>query len=257
MELIDTHSHLTFDELRKDVDQVLSRSRVAGVTTWITVGTDSENNRSVVELAAEYDNLYAAVGIHPHHAKDVGTEDIALLKELARNEKVVAIGEAGLDFHYNFSGQDAQRRIFCAQLDLADELDLPIIVHCRDAFDETLAILNDFAGSLGRVVFHCYSGTVEQTRMLLDRGWYISFTGIVTFRNAEQTRQAVEIVPLDRMMIETDCPYISPEPVRNIRPCEPALLIHTAQKIAELKGISLPDLAGAVTATSRKFFNLP
>ena len=256
MELIDAHTHLTYEPLAADIGQVLSRSRLVGVRRWVTVGTDAEHIRRAVDLAAGHDGLYAAVGIHPHHAAEATDADLALLREYAGRPRVVAVGETGLDFHYNFSKQDRQCEVFRAELAIAAETQLPVIIHSRNAFDETLAILDEFAGRLKRVVFHCYSGTAEQARLVLDRGWFVSFTGIVTFKNADETRRAAAAVPLERMMIETDCPYISPEPVRNIRPCEPALMIHTAQKIADQKGLSLDEFARRVTATTAAFFAL-
>ncbi len=257
MELIDTHAHLTFDELESNIDDVLHRSIEAGVTSWITVGTDVVNNAKALALSAAHENIFATLGFHPHYAKDISDDDLIALKELAQNDKVLAIGEAGLDYHYNFSKQDAQKHIFGRQLQIAHELDLPVVIHSRNAFDETVAILEEFAGKLSNVVFHCYGGTIDQTQMLLDKGYYLSFTGIVTFKNAEDVRASAKIVPLDRMMIETDCPYMSPTPVRNQRPCEPAMLVHTANLLADLHGITLEDFAAAVTATSKAFFNLP
>jgi TatD DNase family protein len=256
MGLIDTHAHLTFDELYADLPAVLQRSCEADVTQWVTVGTDPEHNRKAVELAQRHENIFAAVGFHPHYAGDIGEDDMQTLRAMAREKKVVAIGETGLDFHYNFSKQDAQRHIFRRQLAIAADCGLPAVVHCRNAFEEVVAILDEFAGSLKNVVFHCYSGTAEQTKVLLDRGWYISFTGIVTFKKSDEARAAAKVVPLERLMIETDCPYISPEPVRNTRPCEPAMLIHTAKKIAELHEMSFEDFAAAVARTSSKFFDL-
>jgi TatD DNase family protein len=250
MELIDTHCHLTFEELAGDVEQVL-------VTGWITVGTDTQQNRKVVEFAERFENMYAAVGIHPHDAKDVTAEDLTELKKLAQSRKVVAVGETGLDFHYNFSKQTDQRRVFAAQLKIAAEMNLPVIVHCREAFDETMEILEQFGSSAEKVVFHCFSGSAHQAKIVLDRGFYISFTGVVTFKNADETRQAAKIVPLDRLMLETDCPYMSPEPMRKQRINEPALMIHTAKYIARLKQMDFADFARAVTATSKKFFGLP
>ena len=141
MELIDTHCHLTFEQLELDAEAVLARSRAAGITGWITVGTDIDQNKKAIELAGRFDNLYAAVGIHPHYAKDISADDIAELWQLARNERVVAVGETGLDFHYNFSKQPSQKRIFAAQLEIAAELNLPVIIHSREAFDETLDTL--------------------------------------------------------------------------------------------------------------------
>ena len=260
MELIDTHCHLTFEPLARDIEKVLERSQFAGVTGWITVGTDSQHNRKCIEMAGRFENMYAAVGIHPHDAKDVTGETIAELKKLAQNEKVVALGETGLDFHYNFSKQPDQRRIFATQLQIAHELNLPVIVHSRNAFDETMEILNQFLrleGRLKGVVFHCFSGTPEQARMVLDHGFHISLTGVVTFKNAETTRQVAEMVPVERLMLETDCPYMSPEPMRKQKINEPALMIHTAKFLAELKEMKLTDFADAVTATSKAFFGLP
>ncbi len=257
MELIDTHCHLTFDELADDVEGVIERSKAAGVTGWITVGTDTQQNQRVLQLAERHENMYAAVGIHPHDAKDVTTETISELKKLAKNKKVVAIGETGLDFHYDFSPPSDQRRVFAAQLKIAAELNLPVIVHCREAFDETIDTLERFGSGVKKVVFHCFGGSVKQAKIVLDYGFYISFTGVVTFKNADPVRQAAKIVPLDKLMLETDCPYMSPEPMRKQKINEPALLIHTARCLAELKGLDLADFAKAVTATTTTFFALP
>ena len=257
MELIDTHCHLTFEPLDTDVEGILQRSRQAGVTGWITVGTDLADSHRTVALAAQYENMYAAVGIHPHDAKDADDAALQELKALAGTEGVVAIGETGLDFHYNFSKQPDQKRVFAAHLDMAKELGLPVIVHSRNAFDETVDILDRHAEGVKGVVFHCFSESAEQAELLLERGYYISFTGVVTFKNAEATRAAARVVPLDRLMVETDCPYMSPEPLRKQKPNEPALMIHTAQLLAELKGVSIEAFAQASTATAKAFFDLP
>jgi TatD DNase family protein len=260
MELIDTHCHLTLEQLAGDIENVLERSKSASINKWITVGTDPGHNLKAVELAGKFENIYAAVGIHPHDAKDVTGQTIAELKELAGSEKVVAIGETGLDFHYNFSKQPAQRRAFATQLRIAHELNLPVIVHSREAFDETMDILETFIrfdGRLKGVVFHCFSGTAEQAKIVLDHGFYISMTGVVTFKNAETARQVAKMVPLDRLMLETDCPYMSPEPMRKQKVNEPALMIHTAKFLAELKEMDTAEFANAVTTTSRDFFGIP
>jgi len=257
MQLIDTHCHLTFDDLVADIEAVLARSQQAGVTGWITVGTDTEQNRKTIELAEGHENMYAAVGIHPHDAKNVTAETVTELKKLAQNEKVVAIGETGLDFHYDFSPQKDQRRAFAQQLKIAAELGLPVIIHCREAFDETMEILDQFGCGVKRVVFHCFSGSAEQAKIVLDKGFYISFTGVVTFKNAEPVWQAAKTVPLTKLMVESDCPYMSPEPMRKQKINEPALMLHTARCLAELKEMDLADFAEVVTATSRTFFGLP
>ncbi len=257
MELVDTHCHLTFEPLVGDVPGVIERSRSAGVTGWITVGTTLEDNGRVVELAARYKNMYAAVGIHPHEAKTGDAAALAELKRLAQQGKVVAIGETGLDFHYNFSKQPDQARVFAAHLDMARNLSLPVIVHSRNAFDETVDILDRDGQRLKGVVFHCFTGSADQAKQLLDRGYHLSFTGVVTFKNAQATRAAAQAVPLDRLMVETDAPYMSPEPVRKQKPNEPALMVHTARLLADLKGVSLEDLAQATTGNAVKFFGLP
>jgi TatD DNase family protein len=260
MELIDTHCHLVYEPLAGDVENILARSIRAGVTRWITVGTDPEHNKKAIEQAHRFENMYAAIGIHPHYAEDVTRETVEHLKNLAGDEKVVAIGETGLDFHYNFSDAPDQRRAFEAHLHIALESNLPVIIHSREAFDDTMEMLDKFIklnGNLRGVVFHCFSGSAEQARIVLDYGFFISYTGVVTFKNADSIRKAAQTVPVDRMMIETDCPYMSPEPMRKQKTNEPALLIHTAKFLAELKNMELEEFAAAVTATSKTFFDLP
>lgn len=256
MELIDTHCHLTFEPLAADVPGVVERSRAAGVTGWITVGTTLEDSRKAVELTGRYESLYAAIGIHPHEAKDADAAALAQLKDLAKQDKVVAIGETGLDYHYNFSKQPDQQRVFAAHLEIARELGLPVVIHSRNAFDETVKILDEAGTGLKGIVFHCFSGSAEQAKQLLERGYYLSFTGVVTFKNAESTRAAARVVPLDRLMVETDAPYMSPEPVRKQKPNEPALMVHTARLLADLKDVSPEDLAVATTRNAAAFFGL-
>lgn len=254
--LIDTHCHLTFEAHFENIDAVIERSIAAGVTAWITVGTDPEHNRKALALTRKFDNLYAAVGIHPHEARLVTGETLEELTRLAHDPKVLAIGETGLDFHYNFSPPDTQRKVFAGHLKIAADLDLPVIIHSREAFDETIEILEANAPPTQRILFHCFSGSAEQARFILDKGYYISFTGVVTFKNAERTRQAARTTPLDRLMIETDCPYMSPEPKRKQKPNEPALLPYTANHLAKLKNITPGQFADAVAKTTKKFFKL-
>ncbi len=255
MELIDTHCHLTFDDLIRDIDAIIERSRATGVTGWVTVGTDPQHNRKAIEFAERFENMYAAIAIHPHDAKTVTAQTLAELKQLIQHPKVVAVGETGLDYHYNFSLHEDQRRVFTEHLKIAAEFDLPVIIHCRKAFDETIKILEQFP-DVKKVVFHCFSGSAEQAKVVLDKGYYISFTGVVTFKNAEKTRRAAGVVPLDRLMLETDCPYMSPEPMRKQKVNEPALLIHIARFLAELKEMDFTNLSEVVTTTSRSFFGL-
>jgi len=262
MELIDTHCHLTFEPLAGDIDEVVERSIAASVISWITVGTNSLHNRKAVEFAGRFNNMYASVGIHPHDVESVTTHTPTELNKLAQDVKVVAIGETGLDFHYDSSNSNpalrpAQKRLFAAQLKIAADLNLPVIVHSRDAFDETIDMLEQYGSSVKKVVFHCFSGSPEQANLVLDKGFYISLTGVVTFKNAQKAQQVAKIVPTDRLMLETDCPYMSPEPMRKQKINEPALMLHTARFIADLKQMDITSLATAVTTTSRAFFNLP
>ena len=256
MNLIDTHAHLTFEELESQVDDVLARSIAAGVTRWITVGTDKEQNEKTLLLISRHENLWGALGYHPHDAKDVTDADIELLKKQLSHARIVAVGECGLDYHYMHSIAGNQQRVFRQHLDIAAELQKPVIVHTREAFDETMNILDEYAGKLKNVVIHCYGGDIEQTKLVLDRGYYISFTGTVTFKRSDALREVAKMIPLDRLMIETDCPYISPHPVRNIRPNEPALIIHTAQCLADVHGLPLKQFAEKITKTSETFFDL-
>lgn len=256
MNLIDTHCHLTFEPLVGGVAGVIERSRAAGVSGWITVGTSIEDSRVAVVLAEQHENMFATAGIHPHDARLVNDGMLAELEATGRAGKVVAIGETGLDYHYHFSEPAQQKRAFIGHLEVARTLELPVIIHCREAFDDTLAILDKHAAAVKGVVFHCFGGTAEQARLLLDRGWFISFTGVVTFKNARKARGAAQVVPLDRLMVETDCPYMSPEPVRKQRPNEPVLIVHTARFLADLRGIGLEEFAAETTKTAETFFDL-
>jgi TatD DNase family protein len=238
------------------LDEVLTRSVEAGVTRWVTVATGPGEIEENVGLAENRDGVYAAVGYHPHNAKAVTKADMNVLAEAVKLEKVVAVGETGLDFHYNFSKQELQKDLFRGILDIAAAAGKPVIVHTRNAFDETFEILNEYAGQLTGAVVHCFSGSIEQAKAVLEKGWLVSFTGIITFKNGESVREAARAVPVERMMVETDCPYISPTPVRNVKPCEPAMVVHTAKKLAEIKGMGLEDFAESVTTTSKRFFGI-
>jgi TatD DNase family protein len=256
MNLIDTHCHLTSKEYNENIQSVLEKSIEANVKRWITIGTDSADSEKAVSLANRFENMYAAVGIHPHDAESATDSDLLKIKQLAADKKCVAIGETGLDFYYNLSDKKSQYKLFENMLETAIETDLPVMIHSRDAADDTLEIIDRFSERIKKLVFHCFSYTPRYAEKLLERGFYISFTGVVTFKNADQTREVAKIVPIDRMMIETDCPYMSPAPMRNQKTNEPALLQHTARCIAEVKNMDFSECAAAVTSTSNKFFNL-
>lgn len=256
MPLIDSHAHLTFPELQEDLESVLARSRDAGVTGWITVGTDTDNNLKAISLANKYDDIWATVGFHPHYAKDVSAENLDVMATQVKDSKVVAVGEIGLDYHYNHSSIQDQHRIFKAQLDIAVKSNKAVIVHSREAFDDTIEILDEYKDKLSHIVIHCFSGNPEQAKLVIDKGYYISFTGVVTFKNAQIARDAAAVVPLNRLMVETDCPYMSPAPMRKQKINEPSLMIHTAQKLAQIHNVSLDEFSDIVEKTTREFFSI-
>lgn len=256
MELIDTHAHLTFEGLGDRIDDVLAKSRAAGVVEWITIGTDRRHIEKVLQLVPLTPSLWAGLGYHPHYANDITDADIAYIEQALHSERVVAVGEMGLDYHYDNAVPDNQKRLFRRLLDIAVALQKPVIIHTRDAFDDTMAILAEYEGKLVNVVIHCYGGSIEQTRLVLDRGYYVSFTGTVTFKRSDALREVAKMIPPERTMLETDCPYISPEPVRRIQPNEPALMVHTARCLAALHSLSPERFAEITTAAARNFFGL-
>ncbi len=193
MNLIDTHAHLTFDDFRVSLPDVLARSRAAGVDQWLTIGTDLPDSAAAVELCNQHDNLYAAVGVHPHEAGKLTGNWLDQLKHLTKNPNVKAIGETGLDYYYEFSKKPQQQDAFAAQLDLAAKLNLPVIIHCRDAWNDCLAILDRNLPPAHPVVFHCFSGNPDQAQTLIDRGYHLSFTGLLTFKNAHDVQKAAQI----------------------------------------------------------------
>lgn len=246
---VDSHAHLEMRDFERDRDQAVKRALNAGVNRIVTVGTNLEDCRKAIELAERYDCVYASIGIHPHEVKDINSSDYDYLKNLAHHDKVVAYGEIGLDFFRNLSPRDIQIARFREQLDLAHELNLPVIIHDRDAHKETLEFLKSWPGSR-RGIVHCFSGDYKMAEECLDLGFFISFTGAVTFKNSEGLRDIVRKIPLENILIETDAPYITPEPNRGKRN-EPAYVIFTARKIAEVKGISTEEV-GRITSENAK-----
>jgi TatD DNase family protein len=260
--IVDTHAHLDFDQFDRDRQAVLERARAAGVAAIVNVGADLDSSRRAVQLAGEYDMVYAAVGMHPHDAKALDGAVLAELRDLARHPKVVAVGEIGLDFYRDRSPRDMQRRAFRAQLAWAAKLGKPVVIHDREAHDEILEILADWAGGMaasslaGRLgVLHTFSGDLSMAERAMEMGFYISISGPVTYNNARQLPEIVRALPLDRLLVETDCPFLAPHPHRGKRN-EPAYVRLVAERIATLKGIPYDDLAGATTANARRLFNL-
>ena len=256
MQLFDTHAHLHFPDYADDLDAVLERARGAGVRGMVTIGTDRESNQAVVEMARRVPDVWATVGIHPHDAGDAGEADFAEMEKLARSEaKVVGFGEMGLDFYRNLSPPEAQREVFRRQISMARELGKPLVIHCRDAHDETLAILaEERAREIGGVM-HCFSGDVQIARRCLDLGLFISLAGPVTYKNARALPEVARFVPEDRLVVETDCPYLPPTPHRGKRN-EPAYVALTAAFVAELRGVAPEALGAAVTANASTLFGI-
>jgi len=250
---IDTHCHMEMKEFDRDRDEVLARSREAGIESLITIGSDLEGTLKGIALAEQRDGIYCSVGIHPHDAKDFTAETYRHLKDLARKTKVVAIGETGLDFHYDHSPRDVQRKVFEQHLLLAGESGLPVVIHCREASSETLQIVRDSGVTSG--VFHCFSGDRAMAEQVMALGFCISLAGPVTFRKAQDLHKLARVVPDDYLLIETDAPYLTPEPFRGKRN-EPAYLVYTAKKISELRGVSLQDIARITTLNAKRLFRI-
>jgi TatD DNase family protein len=258
MQLIDTHCHLADGKLRGDLEGVLARASAAGVSTLVSVGAIGpiENDRATVEIAERHDNVFAAIGVHPHDAKDCDAARIGQLRELARSKKVVAIGESGLDFHYLHSPREAQEAALRRHLELAAELNLPIVIHCRDGESRIVEIVREVGMPPRGGVIHCFTGDAAAARAFVALGFCISFSGILTFKNAGALRAAVAAVPDDRVMVETDSPYLAPEPYRGKRN-EPAFVVKTFEALARLRNADPSRLADQITSNAARLFALP
>lgn len=261
MTLIDSHCHIDGEAFDADRDQVVQRARDAGVAVMLNIGTGdphSDDFRKAVAVAEKYDNVFASVGVHPHDAKLYDDRAETHLVGLARSsEKVIAWGEIGLDFYYDHSPREIQKEVFRRQIRVASELDLPIIVHSRDADDETVEILRDECSheSFRGGIMHCFGGSAQMAEALMKLGFLISFAGNVTFKKAGNLRDAARVVPLDKLLVETDCPFLTPEPFRGKRN-EPAFVEHTAKFLADLYAIEFESLAHQTTQNFLQFFNL-
>jgi TatD DNase family protein len=251
--LIDTHCHLDFPEFDPDRDLVLRRAKDAGVARIINIGSSLQGSIRCVELARDYDCVYAAVGIHPHEADRflAGQKDI--LRGLARREKVAAIGEIGLDYFKNYAQAENQRVLFTCLLEVARELGLPVVIHSRSASDDTLKILKEHLPL--RVVVHCFSGEEKFLKECLGLDFYISFTCNITYKKADRLRELVKIVPLEKLFLETDAPFLPPEGLRGRRN-EPANIKQLAQELAKIKEVGFEEVAAVTSASAKKFFNL-
>ncbi|MBN1474237.1 MAG: TatD family hydrolase [Syntrophaceae bacterium] len=251
--LIDSHAHLEMSEFDHDRRDVIGRALSAGVEYIITVGTNLELSQKAISLAAEYDNIFATVGIHPHDAAAADDEILRQIKELARQPKVVAYGEIGLDFFRNISPPQKQVEVFSRQMEIARELNLPIIIHDRDAHEQVLRMVEE--SGIRRGVFHCFSGDAKMAKKCVDLGFYISIPGTVTFDKAKKITDVVENVPLEYILLETDCPYLTPVPYRGKRN-EPSFIVHTSKKVAQIKSLPWQDVARAAADNTKKLFGL-
>jgi len=253
--VIDSHAHLEMTPFDRDRDAVVRRAREAGVEIIVTVGTTVEDCRRALDIARRYPDVYAVIGIHPHEVKDIDGTTYDALKEMAGREKVGAYGEIGLEFFRNLSPRATQIRRFGEQLELASELDLPVVIHDREAHRETVELLKGWKGGR-RGIIHCFSGDYAMAKQCIGLGFYISIPGTVTFEKNDRLRSIVRELPLDSLLVETDCPYLPPPPFRGKRN-EPAYVVHTARKVAEIKGLPFEDVAAVTTANAKAVFGIP
>ena len=250
---IDTHAHLYYDNLKNQLAKVVERAEAAGVTQIICVGTDLPSSETSISIAEKYDAVFATVGVHPHDAKDAPDDYLHQLRDLTSHSKVVAVGEMGLDYFRDFSPRNVQKEVFQSQLALARELDLPAVIHNRDADEDILKILEEVRYE--RSVLHCFSSDTEMAGRAVSLGCFLSFTGNVTF-GKNHTEAVLSAIPMDRIMLETDCPFMTPVPNRG-KLNEPANILHIAQWIAKVKRIDVSEVAESTTSTAQIFFDLP
>lgn len=251
----DTHTHLDDARYNDDRDTMIARAREAGVETFLTIGCDLATSLSATQLAEQYPFIYASIGVHPHEVKHIQDSWYDEFRRLAEKKKVVAYGEIGLDYHYNHSSPHEQRERFREQIQLARELKLPVIIHTREAQEDTIAILKEEQAADVGGVFHCFSGDAWLAKDALDLGFYLSFSGILTFQNATMLRDIAKQTPLDRVLIETDCPYLTPVPYRGKRN-EPAYVSQVAQQLASLHAMPLAEIGKQTSNNARRLFKI-
>lgn len=259
IELIDSHCHLNYDYAPKSEDDLVREAHEAGVSVLVTVGVDMSSIEPLVAISERHPHVYHTVGVHPHEAVTISEGDLARLEQAAKHPKCRAIGEIGLDFHYDHSPRDVQCAQLEQQLELALRVKLPVVIHSRDAEAELLESLTRYAKQVpaGAIpgIIHCFSGTKEFGQACLDVGFYISFSGILTFKTAEALRDCAKAFPLERLLVETDSPYLAPIPNRG-KKCEPSMVRLTAQKLADVKGLTLEEVARVTTANARRVFGI-
>lgn len=253
--LFDTHAHLNADQYKEDLNEVMERAKEAGVSNIVVVGFDTLTIKRAMELAEAHDYIYACVGWHPVDAIDMTDDDLKWIEELASHPKVVAIGEMGLDYHWDKSPHDIQKEVFRKQIRLAQKVKLPIVIHNRDATADIVEILREEGAAEVGGIMHCFSGSVEIAKECLDMNFYISLGGPVTFKNAKKPKEVALEIPLDKLLIETDCPYLTPHPYRGQRN-EPSYVKLVAEQIAEIKGVTFEEIARATSDNAKKLFGI-
>ncbi len=253
--LIDTHCHLDFKDFQDDMDAVLKRSRDSGIRFIINVGSSMKGTERSIKIAGDNDFIYAAIGIHPHEADSVTENDIKLFAELLNKPKVVAIGEIGLDYYKDISSRENQKKLFIRLLETAKPANFPLIIHNRDAHIDIIDILKDIIGNSVSGVMHCFSGDEKFLKICLDMGFFISFTCNVTYKNADKLREIVKLVPMGRLLIETDAPFLAPKDFRGKRN-EPMHVKYVAEEVARIKGLSFEEVANMTTENAKKLFKL-
>ncbi|MCY7759907.1 TatD family hydrolase [Bacillus inaquosorum] len=253
--LFDTHAHLNAEQYDTDLEEVIERAKSEKVERIVVVGFDQPTITRAMEMIEEYDFIYAAIGWHPVDAIDMTEEDLAWIKELSAHEKVVAIGEMGLDYHWDKSPKDVQKEVFRKQIALAKEVNLPIIIHNRDATEDVVTILKEEGAEAVGGIMHCFTGSAEVARECMKMNFYLSFGGPVTFKNAKKPKEVVKEIPNDRLLIETDCPFLTPHPFRGKRN-EPSYVKYVAEQIAELKGMTFEEIASITTENAKRLFRI-
>ena len=251
--LFDSHAHLNDEAFDQDRAELLETFKDAGVGLVMNAGCSLESSREGIALAEAYPWIYCSVGAHPDPADEVNEEVLEVYRQMCEHPKVKAIGEIGLDYYYETIHRDAQMRAFRIQMQLAEELDMPVIVHERDAHDDGMSIVKEFPNVKG--VFHCYSGSTEMARQLVNMGWYIGFTGVLTFKNARKAVETAASIPLERILLETDCPYMAPEPYRGKRN-HPGYLPRMAEKLAQIRGIPVEDVIRVTTENAKRLYRI-
>ena len=253
--MIDTHCHLTDERLGSQLEQVLIRARAAGVTRFITIGTGLADDEASIALCRDRPDVRCAIGVHPNYAHEAEVADLPRLRQLQQDRSVVALGEMGLDYHHHFAPRTKQLQFFEPQLALAAEVNRAVVIHCREATDDCLAIMRGFPTV--RAVFHCFTGSPDEARKILDAGYLLGFTGAITFKKNDALREAVALTPPDRMLVETDAPYLTPEPHRSKKTNEPAMVVHVAATVGRVKGMTVEEVDRATSENAGRFFGWP